>query len=260
MKLRIPPVLPLVLLVIALQIFQACKHEQHDASVTAGVAKETPQASSAQELKIISVKSSEELKNASISTETAQVSGDARAENFNKAISDFVARQVKTFKGYIEQDKKGSARPKGERFELNLSYEVKYSAKNLISILYNEFTFAGGAHPNNSSTAFNYDLERGRMLALADLFMPSSDYLKVISDYCIAELKKRKVGDDDWIRKGAGAKPENYARWNIVPEGLLVTFDSYQVAAYVEGPQEVIVPFAVLKGIIKPDGPLGRMR
>src|SRR5262249_30472423 len=96
----------------------------------------------------------------------------------------------------------------------------------------------------------------GAILKLADLFQPNSNYLKVISDYCIKEIKKLDVSDDEWIRNGAGPKLENYDSWNVTPEGLQITFDAYQVASYAAGPQEVTVPYSLLKPIINPDGPL----
>jgi hypothetical protein len=259
MKRKIASVLSLVMLVILVSGLQACKHERQDAQAGADTTKQTPGATAPPELKITSIKNTEELKelNASIKSETAQLSGsDARSEKFNKAISDFVGKEVKSFKTWAGQEKKERADSGQLGFELDLSYDVKYSAKNLVSVLYKEYTFTGGAHGNNSSSSFNYDLDRGEMLELAHLFIPDSNYLKTISDYCSETLKGRKISDDDWIKEGAGADKKNYSTWNIVSDGLLVTFDSYQVAAYAEGPQEVVVPFSVLKGIIKPGGPL----
>ena len=65
-------------------------------------------------------------------------------------------------------------------------------------------------------------LESGQEVQLAALFEPGSDYLKVISDYCIAELNKRDIGA--WL-EGAAPIPENYRVWNITTEGLIITFN-----------------------------------
>jgi hypothetical protein len=56
----------------------------------------------------------------------------------------------------------------------------------------------------------------------------------------------------------AGADPlsENYQRWNISNEGLTITFDAYQVAAYAAGPQIVVIPFSALQSIINPQSAL----
>jgi hypothetical protein len=115
---------------------------------------------------------------------------------------------------------------------------------------------SGAAHPNTSTESFNYDLNRNAPVRLAELFTPNSNYLKEISDYAIRELKK--VETASWVENGAGPKIENFHSWNITPLGLKITFDNYQVGPYAAGPHEVVVPYSVLKPIIKPDGLLAQ--
>jgi hypothetical protein len=50
--------------------------------------------------------------------------------------------------------------------------------------------------------------------------------------------------------------PENYRNWNIATDGLMITFDEYQVAAYAAGPQTVVVPYSELQAVIDPASPL----
>ncbi len=79
--------------------------------------------------------------------------------------------------------------------------------------------------------------------------------LDKIANYCIAQLKTRNIGFEAFT-SGAQPTPENYGNWNITPDGLLITFDEYQVAAYAAGPQEVVVPYTELQSVIDPHGPL----
>lgn len=213
-------------------------------------------------LKLIVKSQNEENKKQKLSIETSfpqLVGGDARAEGFNKLIGGMVRDQVQSFK---EENKEmlaeSAASTDADRpgNSLDISYTIEHADKNLISLLFSTYGYTGGAHGNTGSTAYNYDLNRGVMLKLADLFQPNANYLKVISDYCIADLKQANISDDEWIRNGAGPKPENYDSWNITPQGLQITFDAYQVASYAAGPQQIVVPYSALKSIIKPDGPL----
>jgi len=211
-------------------------------------------------MKLILKEQNEENKKQKFSIETSypQLTGnDPRAENFNKIISDFVSKASNGFRA----DSKSAAadlqaNPDMPGYLLNISYEVIHADEHLISLLFKNYAFTGGAHGNTGSTVFNYDLDSGKMLRLADMFQPNSNYLKVLSDYCIAKIKARNISDEEWIRSGAGPKRENYENWNITPQGLMITFDAYQVAAYAAGPQEIVVPYSTLKPIIKPDGPL----
>src|SRR5262249_25643885 len=139
-------------------------------------------------------------------------------------------------------------------YGMSVGYTVTAANKDFISIIFGFFEDFGGAHPSMTSASFNYDLNRNVSLKLADLFTPNSNYLQVISDYSIKELKKLKTVDHP--EQGAGPKLENFESWNIAPSGLRITFDRYQVASYAAGEHEVVVPYSILKPIIKPDGVL----
>src|SRR5262249_42944716 len=136
---------------------------------------------------------------------------------------------------------------------MEINYTLTAASPNAISILFGVSNYyAGAAHPNYYTFVLNYDLNKGQVLALADLFKPDSNYLKFISDFSLKSLKKGGVGGEGFL-EGAAAKLENYKSWSLLPQGLLITFDPYQVASYAEGPQEVFIPSSALKQILKPE-------
>src|SRR6185295_12979703 len=145
---------------------------------------------------------------------------------------------------------------------LDAGYDFHLADDNLISVAFTEGTYSrGAAHGNSLTQVLNYDVKSGKKIALADLFKDKSKYLSVIAAYCQKELKERARKPDamvleELIEPGAGARTDNYRAWNITKKGLWITFDPYQVAAYAAGPQYVLVPYSVLKDIIKPDGPI----
>ena len=143
-------------------------------------------------------------------------------------------------------------------------FQIRLATDDLISVEFTQGQYeAGAAHPNSITTVLNYDVKNGKKLALADLFNANSKYLGVIADYCIKDLKEQSKRDkdamleDDQIQDGAGARADNYKAWTITRKGLLIVFDPYQVAPYAAGPQQVMVPYAALKPIVKSDGPIG---
>ncbi len=139
---------------------------------------------------------------------------------------------------------------------LEANYSVQWANDRLISVRFTDSVFEGGAHPNYSTRTLNFDLKSGKEIKLADLFQPKSAYLKAISDYSIADLKKQvsEMSDDDWIAKGAGASEENYSSWNLTKKGLMINFDPYQVAAYAVGAPTVIIPYDKLQTVLRKDG------
>ena len=209
------------------------------------------------------LKEADKRKNFEITIEYPQIEGmaAARAAGFNEAARALAAKEAADFRKGVadyQADYKG-APPDLSNF-LDLNYYVDYADDRLVSVGFTEDTYyAGAAHPNHATVVLNYDLKAGRVLRLADLFRPGSPYLKVISDYCIKELK----GDEDdtgavdyMIDEGAKALAENYRNWLVKREGLEITFDPYQVGPYVAGPHYVTVPYKALIGVINPAGPL----
>lgn len=213
-------------------------------------------------------KSSDKKLRYEIETALPQISGadSARVEKFNQAVANLVAARAGEFRKAVDEMARedASAAKQGVKpisstsltNSLGVSYEVTAANKDFISILFSFFEFTGGAHPNTTTESFNYDLNRNAPVNLADLFTPNSNYLKVISDYAVKELKKLETVDNP--EEGAGPKLDNFHSWNITFAGLKITFDRYQVGAYAVGEHEVVVPYSVLKPIINPDGILAQ--
>lgn len=195
-----------------------------------------------------------------ITTEYPELSSvsPAIAAKFNQRAKTLVLDEVQKFrKDFLAQTEEDLKFFKdiGGTNTVEVSYNISYADNEIVSVWFGNYFYTGGAHPNSYSFTLNFDLKNGKELKLADLFRPNSNYLKIISDYCIKQLQKDlSDGDfDDQIQSGAGAEEKNYDSWSITRKGITVTFDSYQVAPYVAGPQEVTVPYEILKGILRND-------
>ena len=184
-----------------------------------------------------------------------QRSEDLRVTNFNNEMALLTQEEIAKFRDNLVQivplpGSTGSA--------YDQTYKLLSAPGNLLSFKFEIYiNITGAAHPNTHSRTVTYDLETGADVRLEQLFLPGSDYLGTIANFCIAQLKTRNIGFEAFS-SGADPLPENYGSWNVTPDGLLITFDPYQVAAYAAGPQDVIVPYAELKSIIDPHGPLAQ--
>jgi hypothetical protein len=188
-----------------------------------------------------------------------QIAGasDARARKFNRELAAMLMREMENFRKEFRGPKGRERRGAGDN-ALEVQYKVELANANLVSIWFGITKFfSGSAHESHESLVFNYDLDAGRKLRLGDLFKPDAPYLVVLSKYCIAAIRENIPGsDEEWIERGAATTEENYRNWNVNRTGLVIMFDQYQVASYAAGPQEITVPFAVLKDMLKPSGPL----
>src|SRR6185369_4492776 len=189
--------------------------------------------------------------------QTPQLTGstDPRVTAFNQRLNDLVSKEVDTWRKSFLQN---TAPVVNNGSSLNVKYTAISQMGDLWSFKFDfDYYSDGAAHPGLNSITLNYDLAQGKELALSDLFLPNSDYLGLISNYCVNELSKQPFFDSAFAE---GAKPtaENYRNWNITPDGLMITFDEYQVAPYAAGPQTINVPYSELKSLLNPQGPLAR--
>ncbi len=185
-----------------------------------------------------------------ITTQTPSLTGsdDPRVKNFNSEMTTLVNKAVADFKQNLVTMNLTPV-PEGSSFDVQ--YKLLSPPGNTLSLKFDtEGYVSGAAHPYHLSQTANYDLEQGKYLVLGELFLPNSSYLETIAAYSTAQLKSRNIGFDSGFTQGAEPTPDNYRNWNITADGLLITFDEYQVAAYAAGPQTVDVPYSELKGLI----------
>lgn len=187
-------------------------------------------------------------------------------EKFNQLVRGSVMKKVTGFKKDMVPEAGEEPRPEGSMgSDLSVGYTVALAQDDVISVQFDVGSYyMGAAHPNSYTEVINYDLKNGKQLKLSDLFKPGAKYLQPIATYCIADLKKQRATEkgqgltDSEIDSGAAPTPKNYQSWTITRKGLGINFDAYQVGPYAAGPQFVMVPYANLKDLINPEGPIAQ--
>jgi hypothetical protein len=86
-----------------------------------------------------------------------------------------------------------------------------------------------------------------------DLFDDSSDFVQRIASFATDNLLRTHESlDVEWVRKGAGPEIGNFRHFNISEEGVVITFPPYHVAAWADGPQQVTIPWHLIRDIMNP--------
>jgi hypothetical protein len=179
-----------------------------------------------------------------------QGSDDVRVTNFNNEMTLLTQEEIAKFKDNAAEVRV-PAGSSGSTYDQQ--YKLVSPPGNLISLQFQIKIFIyQTSRPKTHSRAINYDLEAGADVTMAQLFLPGSDYLSRIANYCIAQLKTRPIDFESYYN-GAQPTQANYGNWNITSGGLQITFDENQVAAT---EQEVIVPYTELQSVIDPHGAL----
>lgn len=207
----------------------------------------------------VEFKETGEAPNYTITAQTPTLQGvdDPRATAFNTKMQTLVNGLVNEFKTGM---KDMPAVPITGGSSIDVKYALLSPLGDIFSLKFEISGYAdGAAHPYHYSRAVNFNIETGQDVTLDQLFTPGSNYLEVIAQTCKAELSARmNYTPGDPFEQGSDPLPENYQNWNITADGLLITFDEYQVAPYAAGPQTVVIPYSALKSVINLQGPLGK--
>lgn len=136
---------------------------------------------------------------------------------------------------------------------IKIVYEIITNNNNMISILFTKTSyFLGSPHPNTDFLTINFDLKNIKLLDMKDLFPPTFNYLLFLSKIARNKLEKKLINPFDTadtsylkqqINKGTQPEKQNFNNWCFSSKGLKLFFPPYQVADYVHGPQEIIIPY-----------------
>ena len=125
----------------------------------------------------------------------------------------------------------------------------------LFSIRLSEESYCGGAHPNHGSSATTLDLRTGKKLSLADLFKPNpfATLTQLATQQLLADEQVASLDDSDVGEPVIDASTD----WYLSPDGLVFHWSPYGLASYARGDVEIVLPYAALRELALPQGPLG---
>ena len=172
---------------------------------------------------------------------------------FNQAVHRSVTEQADKFKQQLELPRSNED---PDRFEGDGGMDGTYTAKALsngvISVLfyYGEYT-PGAVHPWGVLASLNYDTRNERLLSLADLFRPHTNYVAQLSKLAIASLRQREGAEEEAIERGASPVASNFSVFTLTETELLLHFQQYQVAPGVVPSEEVAIPLSTLAPVLR---------
>jgi len=178
----------------------------------------------------------------------------AAQKRINDAIGDHARREIEEFAAMAHKSEARKPRP----WALSGSYTVRYQSERWLSVLTGIAEDTGAAHPNHSISTWLFDMRTGAELPLGRLFKPDAPYLQLLSGICRKHLLARDdlKGDSRWVKTGTAPTQECFRAFVLDGRNLVVTFPPYQVGPYALGEVDVKIPYAELKAVASPDGPL----
>lgn len=110
------------------------------------------------------------------------------------------------------------------------------------------YEYMGGAHPNTYTHLKSFDLETGNAIDLEKKY--GRDKLLTLAEAKFREahslLETDDLNDAGFLfEDGVFHLPENMG---LTPKGVLLIYNSYEVASYAEGATIITIPYAALNG------------
>lgn len=135
------------------------------------------------------------------------------------------------------------------------SYEIKNNQRQVLSLSLSNYTYHyHAAHGMTFIKSLTYDLQKGRLTELKDLFIPGSDYVKILSTLIRKQIKQRDI---QLLHAFTEIHPNQ--DFYIADKALVIYFQLYEITPYAFGFPMFPISVFDLQDIIDESGPLGRM-
>lgn len=137
-------------------------------------------------------------------------------------------------------------------WEAKVEGSIQYQTDSILNIQIDHYSYTGGAHGYQGIRSLVFNPKTGKILKNEDLFKDVKAFAK------FAEQKFRtayKISESDPINStGLMFEEEKFALpMNIIfnDKGLLLYYNTYEIASYADGPKEVQLTFKELKPFLK---------
>jgi len=117
---------------------------------------------------------------------------------------------------------------------------------------------AGAAHPNHGFCTMNFIIDPLILLnRIEEIFNFEERALELIRSQVRKNLSAityegQPLLDEKWLMEGT-EKWEDFENYAFNPEGMLILFEPYQVGPYAQGSHSVVVPYAEIAKLLKPE-------
>lgn len=127
---------------------------------------------------------------------------------------------------------------------------------SFVSVVYDSYSFTGGAHPNSHAFSYLFDMEKGAFVDPSEIADDPELLRATVTDLILDQIN----GMDQEMRDGLFENyPSVVSQWNnhcveLREEGLLVTFSAYDIGPYAMGALGFDIPYTSITGALGEGG------
>lgn len=171
-----------------------------------------------------------------------QLAKEGKEKNFaciNEKVEKWTKEWVNDIK-LMAKEYYGNNIAPGYPFQGKSIYELKYNRNGLTSFYIDYYQFTGGAHGITTRITYVHDNDKGKILALKDIFKEGYDYKTIINKQISKEIEDNK---DKYFEGKEGFLGINENQKYYIEEGnLVIVYGLYEIAPYVAGIIEFRIP------------------
>lgn len=137
-------------------------------------------------------------------------------------------------------------------WEASLKGKVLFQTDSILNIQIDHYSFTGGAHGNGGLRSILINPNTGKTIANKDLFINENDF-KAFAEKQF-RIKYKIPANGSINATGFQFEDEKFhLPLNIfyTEKGLLLYYNQYEAAAYVEGPKELFLPYEMINAFLK---------
>jgi len=130
----------------------------------------------------------------------------------------------------------------------------------VLTLLYNDYMFTGGAHGNYGSDGYCFDTVTGEMLSLEGLSQDADGLKSFLTEYMVQAVESDEELAARIDLAELSVEGATYAdllspllrqgSWYFNREGMVIFSDLYEISSYASGPVSFTIPYEALKGHI----------
>lgn len=128
-------------------------------------------------------------------------------------------------------------------FRASLSYSMAFNDSCVLSLYFDRYEFAGGAHGITSRNSQTWNIQNSNLFALHQFYGCSGNYRTYLAGQILEQANKTpELYFQDFTALIADKfNPENFY---CKPEGLVLYYQIYDIAPFVGGIVEFLLPYA----------------
>lgn len=194
-----------------------------------------------------------------------ETQGDTTLEAINRSLQDAVKRaflfedvdprdysleevtrlSIADYESLLEED---------STYTMNWGQEVNgsvvYENGRVFCVQLTEYSFFGGAHPNNFTRLLNFDLLTGKPVDLT-LLIEDVEAFEILAEKAFRETRELSAEDNlneaGFFWEGDFELPREMG---LTEKGLLLLYNNYEAAPYVMGPTELVLPYEEVRPLM----------